>query len=123
MSSKPNDEPAHLSGEEADVHRLLVALIKLALVDGPSETAAWRTAALAAQQRVAAGVGAAGTSRLDDLWSMAVKAAESDPVVRREETANPVLPTMPPLSVDDLRTGTFDLDSTIQSIRNVSSFG
>ncbi len=127
LNTKPNDEPvhplSHPSDDEADVHRIFVALIKLALVEKPSETAAWRADALAAQRRIAEDRGEVGTSRLDDLWSMAVKVAESDPAVRREETANPVLPTMSRLSLDDLRTGPFELDSTMQSIRNASSFG
>jgi len=127
LSSQPNDtpvqHPSSLSGAEADIHRLLVALIKLALVDEPSEAAAWRTDALVVQGRIAAGFAEIGTSRLDTLWSMAVKVAERDPAVRRAEVINPILPTMSPLSFDVLKALPFELDPIVQSIRDVSSFG
>ena len=124
--AKLHDEPvhaAHLSGAKADVQRLLAALIKLALVGDTPEAAAWRTEAIDAQRRVATDPAAFTRLNFNGLWSMAVKAAESDPVVRRDETANPMLPTTAPMPLEALFTDPFRLEDTVQAIRDVASFG
>ena len=107
---------------KSEFRLLLVGLIKLALVGDGAETLSWRSDALAAQRHVAK---AAGTDalNLDDLWTLAVKTAESDPVVHGGETVNPTLPMMSPLSLPDLRADPFDLDAAVQRIREAASFG
>ena len=62
-------------------------------------------------------------SHLDDVWVLAVKEAERDPVVERDETVNPTLPMMSPIGLDQLTASSFDLDGAVQTIRDVASFG
>ena len=61
--------------------------------------------------------------RLDDLWTSSVTEAERDPMVRRDETVNPMLPTTCPVRLDDLLADPFDLDGAVQAIRDSASFG
>lgn len=112
-----------MSEPKANLQRLLVPLIKLALAGDGDEAAGWRADAAAAQQEVAAAPDAIAAPRLDDVWSLSVKAAERDPAVRRGETVNPTLPTMSPLQLDQLGAIPFDLDDAVQAIRDVASFG
>ena len=116
-------EEAHLTGAKADLHRLLAALIKLALSADAPEAATWRAEAQNAQRRLAAEPGAIAALHLDSLWALAVKTAESDPAVRRDETVNPMLPTMLPLPKDRIATPAFEFDEALETIRDVASFG
>ena len=104
------------------MRRLLVGLTKLALAGDGAETLPWRSDALQAQRHVSKAVGTVALD-LDNLWTLAVKTAESDPVVRQAETVNPILPMMSPLGLPDLRADPFDLDAAVQRIRDAASFG
>ncbi len=108
---------------KSEIRLLLVCLVKLALAGDRAESRSWRSDALRAQQHLAPGAADTGTLNLDSLWTMAVKTAESDPVVRNAETVNPILPTMSPLGLADLEAAPFDLDAAVQRIRDVASFG
>lgn len=113
----------HLNGTDADVHALLVVLVKLALADDSPDAAAWRADGLAVQRRLGAGRGTVEAPRLNTLWYLAVEAAESDPIVQRLQTVSPTLPTTSPLSFADLEAKTFALDAALECIRNASSSG
>ena len=105
-----------------DLHGLLVALVKAALVDDAVQALPWRREA---QIRHGALVGHAAGSRpnLDAIWSHAVREAEADEAVRRLETASPILPVQCPLSLGDLTAPTLDIEDAAERIRVSAATG
>lgn len=116
-------DAARSSDPKADLRRLFVGLVKLALVDGGIDAAAWRREVSVTQARLAIDPGVLAALELDDLWTSAMRLAESDPVVRRDETVNPMLPTMAPVRPPLLTATPFDIDGAVQAIREAASFG
>jgi hypothetical protein len=121
------DSPAE-SGESVEATRdalriLITALVKVALVGDAVDTERWRGEAVEIQKRLAGRAQEVSAFGLDAIWTRAVKAAESDPAVRRDETVNPTLPTMAPIRVDQLAADLFDLDQAVRTIRDTASFG
>ena len=117
----PTDDGSNRSQASAALRRLLVALVKAALVSDPTLTARYRDDAAEAQRPVA-GLGPSGV-KLDGLWTRAVAEAEADRDVRRSEDANPTLPVTCPLALEDLTGPAFDPGAAASRIRETSSFG
>lgn len=105
------------------LRRLLVALIRIALASGSSESARWRVEAVEAQQRLAGRADEIATLKIDEVWNSAIALAERDVTLRRDETVNPTLPTTSPLRPDQLGAAVFDLERAVQAIRDAASFG
>ena len=102
---------------------LLTALVKVALVDRPAAPAQWLADAATAQRHLAQNPDDVHALNLDGLWAIAVKAAERDPAVRRDETVNPIVPTMCPLPLVDLTARDFNFGRALHAFRDVASFG
>ncbi len=111
---------------DADLRRLLDVLVRLALAPDAAQAIGWRAEAGRAQAALAAVPEAARPAvgpRLDGLWTLAVRDAESDPAVRDGETVNPVLPVACPFDVEALAAPGFDLEGAAAQIRATASFG
>lgn len=115
-------EPASV---RAEVKRLLVELVKAALVSDPNLLARSRQNGRDAHARISArsleradlGI------ELDPLWIRAVEEAERDPAVRSAEDVNPTMPMTCPVDLAALLSARFDFDALARIIRESASFG
>ncbi|MDX7949817.1 hypothetical protein P7D22_01335 [Lichenihabitans sp. Uapishka_5] len=111
-------------GDAAPMHPLrglLVPLVKLALDGGSPAASGWRQDAARAHDAMAG-----WTPGADDLardWPAAVALAERDPAVRTDETVNPTLPRISPVTLAALSAQHPDWDIIVAAIRDNASFG
>lgn len=105
-----------------DLHGLLVALVKAALVGDPAAAGPWRRQGEVRRTALRGRTGAAPPGAdLDAVWARAVREAEGDGTVRRAETASPILPIACPLTWDQITGLAFD--AAAERIRVSASTG
>jgi hypothetical protein len=114
-----------LHSAQESLRRLLVSLVKAALVSNPAIAAPWLDEAVAdhAEFRRRYAPALASQMRLDGIWRLAVEAAESDATVRRDEDVNPTLPATCPLGLDELVGPDLDVGAAAHRIREAAAFG
>ncbi|GJE16858.1 hypothetical protein [Methylobacterium marchantiae] len=106
-----------------NLQTLLAGLVKAALISNDAESLRWREEARRAHAALVSDADAARTLKIDGIWTLAVREAESPEFQAREGRVSFGLPPACPFTLDDLIDPGFDVDLAVERIVGSASTG
>lgn len=102
---------------------LLASLVKAALTTDDAASLRWRDEAERAQAALAAEANESGDLKIDGIWTLAVRDAESPDLQASGGRVSLGMPAACPFRLDELKTPGFDVDSAVERIAASASTG
>ncbi len=105
------------------VQAVLANLIKAALVSDDALSLDFRKKAAAAQRALAADPPPPDSVKIDGIWTLAIREAESPDLQPEEGRVNLTLPQTSVIALDELAAPDFDVDAAVERIAQSASTG